>query len=114
MGSDGWGSIVGKTAPFDRHGHGIGLNLQHPLRSGSHLHRPDTHKRKGFGKGWHIAEANEQQAHESAAMAHGSAGIHGQAFDLPILCHSGFDAVEINGIRWRMLVNHDRESCLWK
>ena len=65
-------------------------------------------------KRWHIAKANEQQAHESAAMAHGSAGIHGQAFDPPILCHSGFDAVEVHGIRWRMLVNQDLESCLWK
>jgi hypothetical protein len=47
-------------------------------------------------------------------MAHGSAGIHGQTFDPPILCHSGFDAFEIHGIRRRMLVNQDLESCLWK
>lgn len=66
------------------------------------------------GQGWHIAESNEQQAQESAAMAHSSAGIHGQAFDPPILCHSGFDAFEIHGIRRRMLVNQDLESCLWK
>jgi hypothetical protein len=47
-------------------------------------------------------------------MADVSTGIHCQAFHPPILCHSGFDAVEIQGIRWRMLVNQVLESCLWK